>query len=117
MGEQLLDEIVRVLDDGNIIAYGFDGVVTRWSKGCEELYGWRRDEAIGRPLQHLLRPIFPMPLQAVYDEVRDRGIWMGEVTHHHRDGRTIYLASKLISPALPGGGPMTVKSLRSYRFP
>ncbi|HVW94149.1 MAG TPA: PAS domain S-box protein [Devosia sp.] len=103
MGEQLLDEIVRVLDDGNIIAYGFDGVVTRWSRGCEELYGWRRDEAIGRPLQHLLRPVFPMPLQAVYDEVRDRGIWMGEVTHHHRDGRTIYLASKLISPALPGG--------------
>ncbi len=56
-----LDEIAHVLDSANLIVHGFDGVVTRWTSGSEALYGWSRDEALGRVAHDLLETAFPEP--------------------------------------------------------
>jgi PAS domain S-box-containing protein len=34
--------------DAAIIATDLDAVVTHWSKGAQRLYGWSREEAVGR---------------------------------------------------------------------
>ena len=39
IGEKGLDEIARVLDGANVIVHGLDGVISRWTTGCEQLYG------------------------------------------------------------------------------
>lgn len=49
-----LDEITRVLDSANIIVHGVDGIIRRWTSGCEALYGWTREEAVGRVVHELL---------------------------------------------------------------
>lgn len=40
IGDEGLDEIARVLDGANVIVHGFDGIISRWTTGCEQLYGW-----------------------------------------------------------------------------
>ncbi|HTJ59026.1 MAG TPA: PAS domain S-box protein [Devosiaceae bacterium] len=98
---RVLDEIVRVLDSANIIVHGFDGVISRWSGGSEQLYGWTREEAIGRVVHELLCTIFPVPVEEIRFKIRAHGAWTGDLIHHHRDGHLIHIASRLISPRLP----------------
>jgi PAS domain S-box-containing protein len=101
--DRLLDEMVAVLDSANIIVHGFDGVITRWSGGCEELYGWAREEAVGQVVHDLLGTVFPEPVEEIRARVRREGVWKGEITHHHRDGRPLHVATRMISPHLSGG--------------
>jgi PAS domain S-box-containing protein len=92
-----LNEIVRVLDNANIIVHGFDGVISRWTTGCEELYGWTREEAVGKVVHELLRTVFPQALDSIRSHLRDHDIWKGELTHHHKDGRAIYVMSRWVA--------------------
>ncbi|HEY5797835.1 MAG TPA: PAS domain S-box protein [Bosea sp. (in: a-proteobacteria)] len=91
-----LDEIARVLDSANIIVHGFDGVITRWTSGCEDLYGWTRAEALGRVAHELLDTVFPEPLADIVVDLRRQGIWKGELTHRHKDGHPIFVASRWV---------------------
>lgn len=52
--ETELVEIARLLDGANLIIHGFDGVISRWTGGCETLYGWSREEAVGQVVHELL---------------------------------------------------------------
>src|SRR6218665_3149268 len=52
--EAELDEIARLLDEANLIFHGFSGVISRWTAGSEQLYGWSRQEAVGRVVHELL---------------------------------------------------------------
>jgi PAS domain S-box-containing protein len=99
--ENELDEIARLLDEANLIVHGFNGVVSRWTGGCESLYGWSREEALGQVVHELLSTTFPEPLDVIRDEVRNRGSWQGEVIHRHKDGRPIFVATRwvLINPS------------------
>ncbi|WP_454856723.1 PAS domain S-box protein [Rhizobium binxianense] len=99
--ENELDEIARLLDEANLIVHGFNGVVSRWTGGCESLYGWSREEALGQVVHELLSTTFPEPLDDIRNAVRSRGSWQGEVIHRHKDGRLIFVATRwvLINPS------------------
>ncbi|TCL69683.1 PAS domain-containing sensor histidine kinase [Rhizobium sp. BK251] len=99
--ETELDEIARLLDGANLMIHGFDGVISRWTAGCERLYGWSREEALGRVVHELLATEFPKPLEAIRDKVRREGAWEGEVVHRRKDGRTLFVATRwtLINPS------------------
>jgi PAS domain S-box-containing protein len=45
---QLLDAV-----DAAVIATDLHAIVTHWSRGAEQLYGWTRAETVGRPLRSL----------------------------------------------------------------
>lgn len=94
-----LDEIAAILDDGNIIVHGFDGVISRWTSGCEELYGWTAAEAFGRNAHDILKTIFPRPLDEILAELRQQGTWKGELTQRHRHGRPVFVASRWVAVA------------------
>jgi PAS domain S-box-containing protein len=91
-----LDEITRVLDSANIIVHGFDGIITRWTSGCEALYGWTRAEALGRVAHDLLETVFPQPFADVTADLHEHGIWNGELTHRHKDGHPIFVTSRWV---------------------
>ncbi len=46
------ENILESLDDGLLVAGG-DGAVVRWNHALERIYGLRRGEAVGRPLEAL----------------------------------------------------------------
>lgn len=92
--EDDLEGIARVLDASNLIVHGFDGVIKRWTTGCERLYGWSRAEALGQVVHRLLATEFPRPLEEIREEVRALGTWQGEVMHRHKCGRSIVVATR-----------------------
>ncbi|MEJ0095102.1 MAG: PAS domain S-box protein [Methylocella sp.] len=104
-GEQGLDEIVRILDGASVIIHGLNGVVSHWTSGCEQLYGWTREEAVGRVAHELLETVFSEPLEEIRSKVRSGGVWTGELTHRHKDGYAVTVACRwvgLLSESRPG---------------
>jgi PAS domain S-box-containing protein len=95
--DRSLDEIARILGGANIIVHGFDGVISRWTTGCEHLYGWKLEEALGRVAHDLLATTFPKPLEEIRTQLRRYGIWEGELLHQHRDGRPLWVASRWVA--------------------
>jgi two-component system cell cycle sensor histidine kinase/response regulator CckA len=65
-----------------------DGVITGWNRAAERIYGYTRDEALGRTLQDLLLP--PERKGAALDErsrqLEQEGTLSSEAEHVRRDG-------------------------------
>jgi len=68
--------------------------VTYWNKGAQELYGWTRDEALGRVTHSLLQTQFPGPQESIQTQFRQAGRWQGELSHICKDGRLITVISR-----------------------
>ena len=64
-----------------IIVRTFDGTITFWSKGAEKLYGWTKEEAIGKDINRLLMTEYPHPIDEILKKLRLEGKWSGEIVH------------------------------------
>jgi two-component system sensor kinase FixL len=82
----LTHDTIFVRDQGDVIRY--------WNRGAEELYGWGRDEAVGRVSHQLLKTVFPKPLSEIMEELLQTGRWEGELVHTKRDGARVSVSSR-----------------------
>ncbi|TQX85781.1 MULTISPECIES: PAS domain-containing sensor histidine kinase [unclassified Rhizobium] len=101
-------EIERILDGATIIVHGLDGVVTRWTGGCEELYGWKREEALGRLVHELLATEFAVPADEVQRDLLANGVWTGEVRQRRKDGQVLHVASRCVIAVRQGDGTRVI---------
>src|SRR2546426_2466402 len=85
--EQAHDAIV-VTDQGHRVVF--------WNRGAEALYGWSRSEAFGRVTHDLLQATFPVPLEAITEELERNGSWEGELVHRGRSGTPIVVESRWV---------------------
>jgi PAS domain S-box-containing protein len=97
--------LARILDLASILVQEPDGTILHWSSGCERLYGWKSEEAVGRSTFELLKTEYPVPRDDVLQTLRDRGAWEGEIVHHSKSGwpltiRTLCVARKSEDGAL-----------------
>jgi signal transduction histidine kinase/CheY-like chemotaxis protein len=53
------------------------------------MYGWRKQEAVGRNIHELLRTEFPVPLEEIRKALVATGQWFGEIKHHTRNGEEL----------------------------
>ncbi len=106
--DYLLDAVTNVLNAANLIVHGEDGVISRWTAGCQQLYGWAAEEAIGKVVHELLVTRFPEPLDAIRRHVRQHHHWQGEVVHRHKDGRSVVVATRWVAVNPTPGGPTII---------
>jgi PAS domain S-box-containing protein len=95
--EATLRERASLLDltHDSIVARRFDDdVITYWSRGAEELYGWQRAETVGRVAAELRRNVPPLPLDQIKDELLRAGRWEGELVHNRSDGTPVLVTSR-----------------------
>jgi PAS domain S-box-containing protein len=64
--------------------------IAYWNQGAERLYGWTKEEALGRLTHELLRTRFSGSLPDVQEMER----WEGELLQVKRDGSEIIVASR-----------------------
>jgi PAS domain S-box-containing protein len=93
--EQILRQQASLIDlsPAPTIVMQLAGTVTFWSKGAETLYGWRKEETIGKNCHSILQTVFPASLDSIIAELKQKGHWSGELLHQSKDGRKIVVQS------------------------
>ncbi|MBO4224009.1 PAS domain S-box protein [Bradyrhizobium neotropicale] len=94
--EMVLREQAGLLDlsHDTIFVRDMKDIITYWNRGAEQLYGWKKAEALGRITHQLMQTIFPMPLEAIMEELLRTGRWEGELVHTRKDGTQAIVASR-----------------------
>jgi PAS domain S-box-containing protein len=109
--EATLREQASLLDltHDSIVARRFDDdVITYWSRGAEELYGWDRGEAVGRVGSELRKTAVPLPLDQIKGELLRVGRWEGELVNNKRDGTPVLVTSRWSLHRERHGGPAII---------
>jgi PAS domain S-box-containing protein len=88
-----LAELAAALDGTQSLVRAPNGEIRFWSRGAQALYGWSEEEAVGRNSHQLLATEFPRPLPEIEAELKERGVWVGELRHRCRDGAGVWVAS------------------------
>ena len=88
-----LEQIAAAVDKAQIIVQDFEGKILLWNSGAEAMYGWTRDEAMGRKSHELLRTELPLSYSDIQRILLQKGAWSGEFRQHTRDGRALWVAS------------------------
>ncbi|HKS26267.1 MAG TPA: ATP-binding protein [Pyrinomonadaceae bacterium] len=77
-----------------IFIWDLDKGIIEWNKGCEQLYGYTREDAVGQSNHQLLRTVFPTSLNDQLQSLTRDGYWSGELRHRTRDGREVIVESR-----------------------
>lgn len=77
-----------------IFVWEFPGRILYWNQGAERLYGFPREEAVGRRSHELLRTEHPIATDVFEAHIGLHGTWSGELTQWTRDGRRIVVESR-----------------------
>jgi PAS domain S-box-containing protein len=106
--EGRLRDLVGTLDLAAIMTREVNGTIRFWSQGCVALYGWSREEAVGRSSHELLRTQFPVPLRQIQQNLLSRGEWKGDLIQRRRNGTLIVVATHKALKRQPDGRPQMV---------
>ena len=95
--ERLRQEMRLVeLSRAPIFAWDFDEGILQWNRGSEELYGYSREEAIGKKKERLLQTVVPgSSFEELRQSLLEHGTWSGEILHRSKDGRTLDVESHI----------------------
>src|SRR6266850_1531441 len=93
---ETLREQAALLDltHDTIFVRDVNDVITYWNRGAEELYGWKRSEAVGKNSHELNQTVFPALFEDIKAELIRTGRWDGELIHTRRDGTKVVAASR-----------------------
>lgn len=101
-----LREVTLALDVAAIALTRPNGEITHWSHGCEQLYGWAAEEAVGRRKDDLLQSRLAQP---VGDEVlQPAGPAERELIERRRDGSEISVLERTHVLERPNKEPLFV---------
>ena len=94
--EQTLRQQANLLEQAHdaIFVWEFLGAIVYWNRGAEQLYGFSRQEAVGRLSHELLRTEHAISRSEFEETLERDGEWTGELTHTTRDGRRIIIESR-----------------------
>jgi PAS domain S-box-containing protein len=77
------------------------GAVLYWNSGAEALYGWKREEVLGKQVHDLLKTVFPMDPDQIQEILAKTGKWDGNLVQVTRTGEEVTVACR---KALKAGG-------------
>jgi PAS domain S-box-containing protein len=112
---RVLREQVHLLDLAHdaIILRDPQNAILFWNHGAEELYGWTRDEALGKCSYVLLHTQFPQPLEAIEAEVLRTGYWEGELIQVRQDGAPLVVDSRWTMSQDEDTSPVAIMEINS----
>ena len=80
-----------------VVVTDLQGIVTDWNTGAEKLYGYTRDEIIGKPVSILHAPEDVERITAeVFAAIERQGYWTGEIKKVAKDQSVGWIESSVI---------------------
>ncbi|MBV8552595.1 MAG: PAS domain S-box protein [Acidobacteriaceae bacterium] len=108
--EDDLKALARALEESPVLIWSWDGVIEHWTTGCERLYGWTAQEAVGQVSHTLLRTTYPAPLEEIHQHLLATGMWQGELRQFRRDGSPVYVAAHWVLLSDDADEPISIIS-------
>lgn len=98
-----LAAIVESTDDA-IIGKNLEGTILSWNSGATNLYGFTREEALGKPISIIVPSERENELPMIFDQLRKgKRVDQFETTRMRKDGRIVPVSVR-ISPVLSHQG-------------
>jgi PAS domain S-box-containing protein len=101
-------DLLALVNETVIVRDPQDNVIS-WNRAAEEMYGFSRDESIGRVTHDLLETHFQIPetRESVRATLERDGFWEGELTQVRHDGSSLVVLSRqaLQRKVFPNGQP------------
>lgn len=96
-----------------IIACELDGTIIEWNAVAEEIYGWKREEVIGKALSAVLPTEYEegQTTDTALETLIRENVWRGKVIQPGHDGRKINIASTVRLVLDPSGQPYRMVGL------
>lgn len=96
VASQRLRQKARLIEMSHeaIFSWDLEGAIVSWNRGCQELYGYTQNEAIGRSSHELLRTQHPVSLEDVVSTLKEEKEWSGEILHLAKDGTKVWVDSR-----------------------
>lgn len=108
-----LAELLDLAFDAIFVRGFHDRTISYWNRGAEELYGWGREQALGKEPRDLLKSVYPIPLEEIEWELLATGRWEGRVIHTHRTGRQIIVQGRWVLRRDATGEPAEILEINS----
>ncbi len=102
-----------LLDLAPVIVRDLENRIILWTRGAQQLYGFSREEALGRNSHELLQTEFPVSLAHIAQAFHRDGAWEGELRHRTRDGRTVFVASQWVLHYDASGKPARILEINT----
>lgn len=90
--------LYTLLNESSDSIIGFDKYfnITSWNKGAELIFGFTKEEAIGKLFANMLSPENQQfPYETIRNQLLIKGTWKGESRHVSKEGKTIELFSSM----------------------
>jgi len=113
-GPLSLEEHSTLLDNARdaIVVHDLDGRITFWNKGAERIYGWTRDESLGRRLDDILY-IDPKKFRESHAITLEKGEWNGDHRHISKDNRELIMETRFSLMREKDGRPKSVLGVKT----
>jgi PAS domain S-box-containing protein len=79
-----------------IFVWQWQGPITFWNRGAEQMYGFSRTETLGQVSHKLLNTQTSRGMGTLLLELESQGQWEGELEHVTRDGRSINVETRMV---------------------
>jgi sigma-B regulation protein RsbU (phosphoserine phosphatase) len=75
-----------------VISHDLNFKIVSWNGAAQKIYGWKAEEVIGRSMGEVFQTEqSDIKREEMLANIRDKGIWLGEVTQIRKDGKRIYI--------------------------
>jgi PAS domain S-box-containing protein len=107
--EERIAEQAALLDKAQdaIVALDLERNVLFWNHGAERLYGWKREEVLGRNITELFYANYEK-FEEINLRTMEKGEWSGELVHLTKDRREIVVQSRRTLILDQAGQPKSV---------
>ena len=94
-----------------LLVRDLDDRIVDWSSDAQRLYGFSRQEALGRFLDDELQSVYPKPLPEIKGLLMRQGTWHGEIRRRTKDGRSVLVMSHWTLHQNENGEPVAISEM------
>jgi two-component system, NtrC family, sensor kinase len=91
-----------------IMVRDMNGTLRFWNSGAESVYGWKREEIVGKSLHEVLATKFSVPFSKIDASLRKTGRWEGNLVQRTHDGEEITVACRKALKTDKNGNPLAI---------